>query len=143
MIPMRTRLLLASLLGLLLTSCGPGEGAVTDLRAGQCLDRPETATAIEEVEVVPCDDPHDLEVFALVELPDGPYPGDSGRSQVAQEACADRFAAYVGVEPSASARSTGFLVPTEQGWDEGDREVVCLLYDPDERLTGSMRASQR
>lgn len=140
---MPPRLLLATLLGLLATACGPGDEAVTDLRAGQCLEKPENTTGIEAVEVVPCDDPHDLEVFAVVELTDGPYPGESGRSQAAQEACAGRFAAYVGVEPAASALATGFLVPTEQGWERGDREVVCLLHAPEERLTGSMRASQR
>lgn len=143
---MRTRALLAALLSalaVLLSSCGPGEGAVTALRVGQCLDQPAAATAIEEVEVVPCDDPHDLEVFAVVALPDGPYPGDSARSDAALAACTDRFAAYVGIEPSASELATGFLVPTEAAWDGGDREVVCLLYAPGERLQGSMRATQR
>lgn len=136
----------AALLGVLavaLSACGPGQGAVTALRPGQCVDQPASPTGVEEVEVVPCDDPHDLEVFALVELPEGPYPGADGRSQAAQEACNERFAAYVGVEPSASALATGFLVPTEEGWQAGDREVVCLLYEPDTRLTGSMRATQR
>lgn len=140
---MRTSVLLTALLGVLLSSCGPGEGAVSALRVGQCLHQPGASNAIEEVEVVPCDDPHDFEVFARVELPDGPYPGDDGVSDAAQPACTGRFAAYVGVEPSDSVLATGFLVPSEEGWDGGDREVVCLLYAPDERLQGSMRATQR
>jgi hypothetical protein len=140
---MRAHVLLAAVVGVLLSSCGPGEGAVSALRVGQCLNQPGSTTDIEEVEVVPCDDPHDLEVFALVELPEGPYPGDSGLSDAAQPACADRFAAYVGVEPAESVLATGFLIPSEDGWDGGDREVVCLLYDPDGRLQGSMRATQR
>lgn len=140
---MRTHLPLAALLGVLLSSCGPGEGAVSALRVGQCLHQPDASTAIEEVEVVPCDDPHDFEVFALVELPDGAYPGAAGTSDAAGPACTDRFAAYVGVEPSGSVLATGFLVPSEDGWEGGDRQVVCLLYAPDERLQGSMRATQR
>ncbi len=140
---MQRHLVLAALLGVLLSSCGPQEGAVSALQVGQCLDRPGTSTAIEEVDVVPCEDPHDFEVFALVELPDGSYPGDDGLSDAAQPACTDRFAAYVGVEPSDSVLATGLLVPSEEGWDDGDREVVCLLYEPDERLQGSMRGTQR
>lgn len=140
---MRPRLVLTALIGVVLSACGPGEGAVSALQAGQCLNQPGASTAIEEVEVVPCEDPHDFEVFALVELPGGPYPGDSGMSESARPACRDRFAAYVGVEPSDSVLATGFLVPSADGWDGGDREVVCLLYEPDERLQGSMRASGR
>ncbi|MGM0618313.1 MAG: septum formation family protein [Actinomycetota bacterium] len=141
--PVRRHLLLTILLGVLLSACGPGEGAVSALQVGQCLHQPEASTAIEEVELVPCDDPHDFEVFALVELPDGPYPGDSALPEMAQPACRGRFAAYVGVEPSDSVLATGLLVPSEDGWDGGDREVVCLLYEPDERLQGSMRATGR
>jgi hypothetical protein len=140
---MRTHVLLAAIFGVLLSSCGPGEGAVSALRVGQCLNQPGTTTDIEEVEVVPCEDPHDFEVFALVELPDGAYPGDSALSDTAQPACTDRFAAYVGVEPAESVLATGFLIPSEDGWEGGDRQVVCLLYEPDERLQGSMRATQR
>ncbi len=140
---MPPRLVLIALVGVVLSACGPGEGAVSALPVGQCLQEPGSSSDVEEVEVVPCDDPHDFEVFALVALPDGPYPGDSGRSQAARSVCRDRFAAYVGVEPSNSVLATGFLVPSEEGWERGDREVVCLLYEPGERLQGSMRATGR
>jgi hypothetical protein len=139
----RARVLLAAIAGVLMSSCGPGAGAVSTLQVGQCLNQPNSTTAIEQVDVVPCEDPHDLEVFALVQLPDSAYPGDGGLSDVAQPACTERFAAYVGVEPANSALATGFLVPSQEGWDGGDREAVCLLYEPDARLTGSMRAMQR
>lgn len=139
---MRTLLVLTGLVTLVL-ACGPGEGDVFALEVGRCLDDPGERTGIEEVEVVACDQPHDFEVFALVDLPEGPYPGDSQVADRAREACTDRFAAYVGTEEASSALATAFLVPNEGGWEGGDREVVCLLYEPDQRLEGSMRGAQR
>ena len=35
-------------------------------------DRPD----VESVPVVPCSEPHDAEVYAETELPEGDYPGD-------------------------------------------------------------------
>lgn len=139
---MRTPLLLTGLAFLLL-ACGPGEGDVFSLEVGRCLDDPGERTGIEEVELVACDEPHDYEVFALVDLPEGTYPGDSEVADRARDACTDRFAAYVGVEELVSALATAFLVPNEGGWEGGDRQVVCLLYEPDQRLEGSMRGAQR
>ncbi|TVR24597.1 MAG: hypothetical protein EA387_05445 [Nitriliruptor sp.] len=139
---MWTPLLLTGL-ALLLLACGQGEGDVSALEVGRCLDEPGERTGIEEVELVSCDEPHDFEVFALVDLPEGMYPGDSEVVDRAKDACRDRFAAYVGVEESASALATGFLAPSEGGWEGGDRQVVCLLYEPDQRLEGPMRGAQR
>ena len=139
---MRTVLLLTGLAALLL-ACGPGEGDVFALEVGRCLDDPGERTGIEEVEVVACDQPHDFEVFALVDLPEGTYPGDSEVAGRARETCTDRFAAYVGTEEASSALATAFLVPNQGGWAGGDRRVVCLLYEPDQPLEGSMRGAQR
>jgi len=139
---MRIPLLVTGLVALLL-ACGPGDGDVFGLEVGRCLDDPGERTGIEEVEVVACDEPHDFEVFALVDLSEGTYPGHGGVADRAWDVCTDRFAAYVGVEESASVLATAFLVPNEGGWEGGDRQVVCLLYEPDQRLEGSMGGAQR
>ncbi len=139
---MRSLLLLTGLVALLL-GCGPGEGDVFSLEVGQCLEDPGDRAGIDQVEVVPCDAPHDFEVFALVDLPDGPYPGEDQVVERARDACTGRFAAYVGVEEATSALASAFLVPDEDGWEDGDRQVVCLLYEPDQRLDSSMRGAQR
>jgi hypothetical protein len=132
-----------AVLAALLPACGPAEGDVFALEVGQCLDDPGVRSGIEEVELVACDDPHDFEVFALPALADGTYPGDREVVDAAQASCTNRFAAYVGVEEVASALATAFFIPNEDGWEGGDRQVVCLLYEPDLRLEGSMRGAQR
>ena len=132
-----------AVLAVLLVACGTAEGDVFALEVGQCLDDPGARSGIEEVELVACHDPHDFEVFALTDLPDGPYPGAGEVVDAAQARCTGLFAAYVGVEEPASALATAFLVPSEDGWEGGDRQVVCLLYEPDERLESSMRGAQR
>ena len=130
-------------LALLLLACGPAEGDVFSLEVGQCLHDPGERTGVEEVELIACDQPHDFEVFALVDLPEDTYPGDDEVADRSQDACRGRFAAYVGVEESASVLATAFLAPNEGGWQGGDRQVVCLLHEPDQRLEGSMRGAQR
>ena len=139
---MRIPLLLTGLAALLL-ACGPGDGDVVAREVGRCVDDPGERTGIEEVEVVACDEPHDFEVFALVDLAEGTYPGEGEVADQARDACTDRFAAYVGIEAPVSTLATAFLVPNEDGWEGGDREVVCLVYEPDQRLEGSMRGAQR
>jgi hypothetical protein len=139
---MRTAVLFG-VLALVLLGCGPGEGDVFSLEVGQCLDEPGEPTGVEAVDLVACDELHDFEVFALVDLPDGPYPGAEELADRARAACTDRFAAYVGVEEPSSVLASAFLVPEESGWEDDDRQVVCLLYEPDRRLDTSMRGAQR
>ena len=61
-----------------------GRLAVFAMRVGDCFDDPDELVSgetleLDEVLAVPCAEPHDNEVFALFDLPDGesaPYPGD-------------------------------------------------------------------
>ncbi len=166
--PVRGRLVVAA--GLLLAACGPGEGSVFALEEGTCFDDPEETQGILEVEVVPCDEPHDNEVFATLQLTD---PGDLGAVN-ADDTSADPNAeegdgedldevAYPGgaaVEGAALDRCTtafpepvaeryrdtdlviGVLTPSEASWQDGDREVVCFVSSPDGVLTGSLLEDQ-
>ena len=54
-----------------------GDVGQGNLRVGDCLDEREDATA-PDVPVVPCDQPHDREIFAIVDLEGDEFPGDSG-----------------------------------------------------------------
>ncbi len=115
---------------------------VNDLGVGDCWDDPtDTSSGILEVELVDCDDPHDNEVYLLVNLNDGPY--DAERVDIeADAACLDAFFGYVGQVYEDSALGYFTLTPTEAGWAEGDREVICSLYDfALKKLVGSMEGS--
>ena len=143
----------AAALALLLTACegdggGDGEVSVVKFRAGECFDSDgeRSRTELEDVDTVPCREPHDNEVYAVFDHPageDAPFPGEDELMRFAQAECLERFAAFVGVAYEASDLSIGTIGPLEDSWDEaGDRQIACVLNDPDGKpLIGSRKAS--
>jgi hypothetical protein len=99
---------------------------------------------METLPVVPCDEPHEGEVYALVELDDlDAYPGERELSDRAEMECLARFAGYVGVELADSTLFTTYMIPSIRGWqDDDDRTVVCLTVSAGGPLTRSVAGSQ-
>lgn len=119
-----------------------------ELEPGDCLNDPGgLAESLGEVAVVPCDQPHQTEVFAVFDYqagPDEPYPGQRRLTRVAQRQCrGNRFTQYVGTHKDDSELLVLQATPAEDTWAQGDREIVCLLHLGDEELTESMRDSAR
>lgn len=117
------------------------------LEAGQCGDVPRLRVggpidpaAIDEVS---CTQPHDVEVAAVFEHPAGPdldFPGEAAVDGYATDQCLLRFEAYVGAAYEASSLDVAFVAPGEDGWDDGDRRIACVLYHADfAPLAGSVR----
>ena len=118
------------------------------LNVGECFDDPPNigaGTQVQELEGIPCEQPHDNEVYALIDYPAGdsdPYPGDEEVLAFIDEECVTAFEEYVDGEYLASNLEFGNLRPTEGSWAQGDREVVCFLYDSSlEPLTESAEGS--
>ncbi|MEU3658233.1 DUF4190 domain-containing protein [Streptomyces sp. NPDC032940] len=121
-----------------------GEGTAYALSEGQCFTTPDGALqgVAYDVDVVPCDQEHDGEVFAAFDLPGGSYPGDDEITRSADDRCyalqdayaMDRWALPADVD-------VYYLTPTRQSWRMGDREITCLFGNTDESgtLTGSLR----
>lgn len=133
---------------LLLSACGGGDTSETSvfrIRPGDCFNDPAADRELEQVDVVPCDEPHDNEVFATLEHPPTPDDIYLGRDAIvgyAEQACPEPFNAYVGVAYQRSRFSLFPIVPSEATWAEGDRQIICALYDHQAgKLTGSMRGS--
>ncbi len=119
-------------------------GNVFSVDPGDCFDDPDTAAdEISDVALVDCEEPHDNEVYAVAELDDGDYPGDDVVLTRAQDICLDAFEPYVAEAYATSELFATWIVPTEGSWSDGDREVVCVLFDADGPLEGSMRDSGR
>jgi hypothetical protein len=152
---MHQRRILAAILILLASACssvsrddsgGLTEEAsipVTDFQIGDCFDDPNL-TEVEEVRGLPCDRLHDNEVYAIFdhESADGPWPGQDAMDEYAFSACIDRFQTYVGADYIDSRLDVAFFSPLEAGWNDGDHEIACFLYDLDfAKLTGSMQNS--
>lgn len=142
--PRTTAVLLALVTAVALSGCS--EGNVFELAVGDCFD--DTAELgggeVSDVPVVPCDEPHDNEVFHTFEVPDGEFPGEEALVALAEETCVPAFEEWVGIEYASSSLDMFPITPTESSWSTGDREVVCALYDLEqEQLEGSMQDAAR
>ena len=116
----------------------------SELVAGDCFDEPGTADVLS-VTTIPCDEPHDYEVFAVVRFDLAeftPYPGQSLIGEMAAVDCLERFESYVGSAYATSALDIATLSPTNQSWVEGDRGATCAAYRLDgQKLSRSVRHS--
>lgn len=144
---------------LALTGCSFFDGdtsealSVFDLEPGHCILAPEDVTVeLTELTGVPCEEPHELEVYARSEFPEptgaesdagSSFPGDAALKDFADGACAEEFASYVGVDYRDSALFFTYLVPSARSWQaESDRTVVCLVTTTGEPLTQSVAGTE-
>jgi Septum formation len=140
--PLRT---LAGLVAstLLLAGCS---GNVFELAVGDCFDDGELAVGeleeVEEVPVIECSEPHDNEVYAVVTVDEEVFPGEQAIQAQADEVCHDAFDPFVGLDYESSALDFGWLVPTAESWEMGDRVVACFVYRMDlEKVSGTLEGS--
>jgi hypothetical protein len=115
-------------------------GVVPDLRIGDVLD-PAT------LEPVACDQPHDVEVVAVLAYPldaSAPFPGAEAVDGYATDECIARFEGYVGSSYLESSLDVIIVAPGEDGWNDGDRRIACVAYDVDfADLVGSVAGTGR
>lgn len=106
--------------------------SVATLQEGDCIQDPGLVEVIENVEAVGCNEPHEVEVFAVIELnqPDGArFPGNDAVYESGMDRCLPEFAGYVGTSYETSVYWVDAWTPIEDGWDRGDREVLCVIYE--------------
>jgi len=112
--------------------------ALTDLAAGECYDQAGQGVVL----VLDCGEAHTYEVFASLLLDADEYPRDTLEA-TARERCRTAFSAFVGLEYDASELALRFVAPSAATWDQGDREVLCVVSDPAARTTGSLADALR
>lgn len=127
-------------------------GTSTDpsrIDVGECFNEyvfRDQADFLQEVTtIVGCDGPHDREAYFRTEYPAGEiesYPLDDILRRWAEAACLEEFEAFVGLEYVLSELEIGAIVPTFEGWTDGDRTVICYVF-PDQggRLRGPVEGS--
>lgn len=127
-----------------------GDLSVFELLPGDCTSPPDRpSTALTAVRVVPCDEPHTQEVYAVIEyapLEEGAddFPGDDAMEAFAQAACLEPFADYVDVDYVDSSLFITYLLPTVRSWtEERDRDIVCIAQTTGEQLTRTIEGSGR
>jgi hypothetical protein len=153
MSPWGRRALLGMVVAVVLAaaSCGGDDGGDEEdspdairradgVEAGDCYQQPEDERTT--VAPVSCEAAHDNEAFAAFQLPDGAYPGDRRVLSDGRAGCFERFEGFVGVPYEDSGLDVDALTPTRLTWEEGDRKVVCILFNVNgEQLEGSAQGS--
>ncbi len=108
------------------------------LAVGDCLNDASATGEVQTVPTVPCDEPHDGEIYSAHRLGESSYRGDAVVIDEAESLCLPAFETFVG-EPYLDSRlDFSYYYPTEASWASGDREVLCVIYDPEGPVSGSL-----
>lgn len=119
------------------------DGVITDvftIKVGDCLNDASLSDGeISTVPTVPCSEPHDSEAYHAFNLADGAFPGQEAIEQAAFEGCDAAYEAFIGIAFEQSQYDWAYYFPTQASWGEGDREILCIIYDPSgAKITGSL-----
>lgn len=121
------------------------EATVFDIAVGDCLDMSgentssTVATEVETLPTVPCDTPHDGEVYAAKDVEGDKLPTDI-ETQV-QDFCLSEFEGFVGQPYETSSVEIYYLYPQDLSWSQGDRGMQCVAVAMGDPVTGSMRGT--
>jgi hypothetical protein len=120
------------------------EVGVDSLRVGDCVNdatiHKDDNTEVETVTIVPCWQPHDLEVYANRTMLGETFPSDEKISRFVDRSCSEDFQRYVGIAPDDSQFDYFAYVPSKASWEQGDHVVTCGVIDAgDGKLNGSAR----
>jgi hypothetical protein len=122
-----------------------GNLQVQDLQIGDCFDlKDEEATEVSDVEAKPCSEGHKYELIHAANMPNSDYPTDEQFGSFLDAECIPAFTAYVGFDWETSDFYMLPFTPTEDTWNDGDRSIQCVVFDPENAvLTSSVRNAAR
>lgn len=116
---------------------------VFSIKVGDCLNDATASGTVTTAPIVPCAQPHDSEAFKSIVMKDGDYPGDDAVKSQADEGCAAAFADFVGISFDDSDLDISYYFPTSDSWANGDREILCTIYDDGVKTTGTLKGAAR
>jgi len=119
-------------------------GAVNDLKVGDCFDIP-TAASVATVTHHPCTEPHTAEVFLVADYTGSPMdtPLILLIDAFVTSACDPAITTYVG-KPLADSPElqVGYLYPSAAAWQSGSRSITCYVVKADQSaMTTSLKGS--
>jgi hypothetical protein len=132
-------LFVLAIVGVIVLYLAFGQGTVTatDVEMGDCLSEIPSDTQVLTVKTVGCEESHAGEVFAVLQMPDGDFPGQSAIDEFADR-CSPELASYSPSALTDDSIQLYVLYPTAETWDQGDRAVTCVAtLDPPR--TGSIK----
>jgi hypothetical protein len=95
-----------------------------DLYPGDCLNDPKEDRFM--LRAVPCDEPHNSQVFARFELKGDGYPGGDSVRRRATAGCAHRLVVYAPREFEDLVDDVTYFSPDRVDWAIGDHDVTCF-----------------
>ena len=115
---------------------------VFEITVGDCLSIGyDSAGEVSTVPVVPCDQPHEDEVYYGYDLDHEEFPGEAAIEADFGEVCGAEFERFIGIPSADSQYSWWAFYPNEESWTKfGDREVLCVVssVSTDETVTGTL-----
>ena len=124
-----------------------------DLGSGTCFNSYSWVRDDRLVEIdtrVPCDGPHQHEIYVRTEhpaRPGAPWPGDREMEAYARAECYATFADFVGTIYELSELELGYLMPSRTDFEHEKavfRGIQCFVFrDDGGELVGSARDSRR
>lgn len=107
-----------------------GTVTATDVQQGDCLAEIPGDTRVRTVQTVDCAEPHAGEVFAVLAMPDGDFPGAQAIEDYTEN-CGPELASYSPAAIEDESVQLYVLYPTADSWADGDRAVTCIAtLDP-------------
>jgi hypothetical protein len=113
------------------------------LAVGDCFNNYDD---IEVITRVPCETPHDAEVFHYENHPapfGEPYPNDREMERYALRVCYAQFEAFAGILYEVSRLDIGVITPNRENFEDSKaryRGIACFVHDEDgEQIIGTMR----
>lgn len=102
-----------------------GTVSATEVKAGDCLKELPASGLVITVDTAPCGEPHTGEIFSVMKMPEGDFPGQFEIEEY-QNKCAPALANYS--PEAAEDPDVGLFVlyPSEDSWGQGDRTVTCI-----------------
>ena len=112
------------------------------VKLGDCMM--DTGTGVlTDANILPCDEPHDQEVYHEITMEDGDYD-DAAIDAASEECIGDAYTSFVGVGYQESAFDVTTLTPSQESWEQNnDRVIQCIIYDPEGQTTGSLKGVAR
>ncbi|MEX1217031.1 MAG: septum formation family protein [Acidimicrobiales bacterium] len=92
-----------------------------------------------------CDLPHQYEVIAVPNagLAPDPTPTVEQFTAAAKKLCPLAFKTYVGTAYPSSSLEVGWILPSAEQRNRGVQIIGCTAFDPNGKLTGSIKDSNR
>ncbi|RAX49457.1 hypothetical protein DQ353_09240 [Arthrobacter sp. AQ5-05] len=114
------------------------------IRVGDCINDPGEGD-VDRVPVVPCSEPHGLEVFHEFGIQTAGFPEtQEAMDELTFDQCDPAFRTLAGRSYEESRLNYTSMQPTKSSWFDGDRLVHCMLTDPESpKLTGSLAGANQ